>query len=149
MPLGEIIAEIGLRIVLEIIVFGLAYWTGFIALKILSLGTLNLAPMKTMGRKNRGKTGKKQEGWRIWFFQRQMRGKELRMEITCLVGILIWILVGFCAFLATRSTDEPEHKTSFLLSGERKLAPVSGAPGRERPGVPSRAGRARRPRGKS
>ena len=111
MPLGEFIAEIGLRIVFEVIFYGLAYWTGFIALKILSFGTLNLAPLMTIEERNRSKKKKKQIDWSIWL-NRPMQGKALKAEMTCLVGILCWVAVGFGIYFATRETEKTANKAA-------------------------------------
>ena len=111
MPLGEFIAEIGLRIVFEVILYGLAYWTGFIALKILSFGTLNLAPLMTIEERNRSKKKKKQIDWSIWL-NRPMQGKALKAEMTCLVGILCWVAVGFGIYFATRETKKTANKAA-------------------------------------
>ncbi|MGJ8655816.1 MAG: hypothetical protein ACSHX6_05135 [Akkermansiaceae bacterium] len=97
MPLGEFIVEIGGRIVFEIIIYGIAYWTGFIALKILSFGTLRLAPLMTIQEKNRSKKKKWQIDWSIWL-RRPMQGRALKAELTCLVGFLCWVAVGFSAY---------------------------------------------------
>lgn len=113
MPLGEFIAEIGLRIVFEIVFYGVAYWTGFIALKILSFGILNLAPLMTIEEKNRSKKRKKEIDWSIWL-HRPMQGKALKAETTCLVGILCWIAVGFGVYHATRDIEKTANKTSLL-----------------------------------
>jgi hypothetical protein len=99
MPLGEFIAEIGLRIVFEVVFYGLAYWTGFIALKILSLGTLNLAPLMTIDERNN------RIDWSIWL-HRPTRKRALKAEITCVAGILCWVAVGFGIYFATRKTDK-------------------------------------------
>ena len=111
MPLGEFIAEIGLRIVFEVILYGLAYWTGFIALKILSFGTLNLAPLMTIEERNRSKKKKEQIDWSIWL-NRPMQGKALKAEMTCLVGILCWVAVGFGIYFATRETKKTANKAA-------------------------------------
>ena len=108
MPLVEFIAEIGLQIVFEVIFYGLAYWTGFIALKILSFGTLNLAPLMTIEERNRSKKKKKQIDWSIWL-NRPMQGKALKAEMTCLVGILCWVAVGFGIYFATRETEKKQR----------------------------------------
>ena len=111
MPLGEFIAEIGLRIVFEVILYGLAYWTGFIALKILSFGTLNLAPLMTIEERNRSKKKKKQIDWSIWL-NRPMQRKALKAEMTCLVGILCWVAVGSGIYFATRETEKTANKAA-------------------------------------
>ena len=123
MPIGELIAEIGLRIVLEIIFYGLAYWTGFIALKVLSFGTVNLAPLTTIEERNRSKRKKKQIDWSIWL-HRPMQGTALKAEMTCLAGILCWVAVGFGIYLATRETEQTAHKTSLLTPDPPRVQSV-------------------------
>ena len=41
MPIGEIILESGLRLILEIVLYGITYWPGFFILKLLSFGEMN------------------------------------------------------------------------------------------------------------
>jgi hypothetical protein len=106
MPLGEFIAEIGLRIGFEVIFYGVTYWTGFIALKLLSFGTLNLAPLMTIEERNRSR--KNRIDWSMWL-HRPRRKKALKAEITCLAGILCWVAVGFGLYFAPRDADKPAN----------------------------------------
>lgn len=93
MPFGEIIAEIGLRLLLEFVFYGVTYWTGFVILKLITLGRARLAPFSTSGDESRRR-------WIDWsFFLETSGGRKLKMESVCLVGMLFWILVGVLVFL--------------------------------------------------
>lgn len=67
MPLGEIIGEIILRPILEVVLYGILYWTGFVFLKAFTFGTIRLAPFTTMHEKSRSKQKRKwyQDDWSI------------------------------------------------------------------------------------
>ena len=99
MPVGEFIAEIGLRLILEIVFYGIFYWAGFLVLKIASFGSIRLAPLSTIETKNRRKKGKKRD-WSIWL-HRTMQGKVLKAEVVCTVGAIFCGLVGYFVYLAT------------------------------------------------
>lgn len=103
MPVGEFIAEIGLRLVLEIVFYGIFYWVGFCILKFVTVGTIRLAPLSTIDTKNRRKKGKKgkKRDWSIWL-HRPMQGKALKAEAVCVVGAVVCGLVGYFVYLATR-----------------------------------------------
>ena len=90
MPLGEIIAEIGLQIVFEILFYGIGFCIGYPFLKIITLGRIQLAPFSTIEWKNKGR----KIDWSIYLF---LKGRKmLKAEFTALVGILFIIGVG-CA----------------------------------------------------
>jgi len=55
MPIGEVIGEVILRPIFEVVFYGLSYWTGYLFLKVVTLGTIRLAPLLTIEQKNRGK----------------------------------------------------------------------------------------------
>jgi hypothetical protein len=96
MPLGEFIVELGLRLIFEIVFYGITYWTGFVILKLLTLGSVRVAPFSTVGDKNRGR-------WIDWsFYLHTSYGRVLKMETVCLVGMVFWILVGVLTFFALR-----------------------------------------------
>jgi hypothetical protein len=103
MPLGEVIGEIIIRPILEIVLNGIAYWTGFILLKTVTFGTIRLAPFTTMNDKNRSKRKQKwyQSDWDIWL-HRPMQGRSLKAECTLIVGILVWVIVGCGVYFETR-----------------------------------------------
>lgn len=89
MPLGEILAELGLQALLEFIFYGITYWLGFLILKILSLGQLPIAPFSTIQERNRSKKFE----WSIWLYS-SYRGKALKADCACLVGILFLAAAG-------------------------------------------------------
>jgi hypothetical protein len=89
MPLGDILAELGLRLILEFVVYNLTYWPGCLLLKIASLGHLELAPLSTFGDRNKGRVF----DFSIWL-HRDFEASVLRAEFVCLVGLLFWLLVA-------------------------------------------------------
>ena len=89
MPLGELIGEFLLRGILELVFYGLCYWTGFIFLKVVSAGQLRLAPLSSYGDSNRNER-KWYQFTSIWL-HRPMRGRALKADCTILVGALIWL----------------------------------------------------------
>jgi len=91
MPIGEFIGEVLLRGVLEVVLYCLSYYTGFIFLGILSLGQLRMAPLSSIERTNRGKN--RWNDWSIWL--RNPRSKVLKADFVCLVGMFVWIGIGF------------------------------------------------------
>ncbi len=101
MPVGEIIGEVIFRSILELVFYGLSYWTGFLFLKGISFGSIKLAPLSTIEEKNRSKKKWHQIDWSIWI-HRPMQGRALKAECACLVGMLIWTAVGFGIYLGTR-----------------------------------------------
>jgi hypothetical protein len=100
MPVGEFIAEIGCRILLEIILYGFCYWTGYILLSALSFGRLQLAPFSTIEERNRKKGKKCSFDWSIWL-HRPQKSKVLKAEATTCVGALVWAAIGLTIFLIT------------------------------------------------
>lgn len=98
MPVGETIVEILLRGILEVIFYGLTYYTGAVFLTLASFGRLGLAPLDTFQDKNRGE---KWWSWNIWL-QRPGHGRALRAEMVCLSGMLLWAAVGGGIYLMTK-----------------------------------------------
>ena len=101
MPLGEAIGELILRPIFELLFYGASYWTGFVVLKVLSAGTLRLAPLLTIHEKNRGKKKRRKIDWSIWL-HRPMQGRALKADVTCLAGMLVWVMIGVGIYLVTR-----------------------------------------------
>jgi hypothetical protein len=97
MPVGEFIAEIGLRFVLEVVFYGIFYWIGFAVIKAASFGSARLAPLSTIEEKNRRKKGRKVD-WSIWL-HRPMQGKMLKAEAVCFVGMIVCGLIGYIVYL--------------------------------------------------
>lgn len=112
MPIGEFIGEVLLRGVFEIIFYTLAYYTGAMVLWIVTLGQVRLAPLTTIDEKNRSKRKWHQIDWSIWL-HRPMRGRALKAECTCLVGVLVWVAVGFGIYLGTREDNQNANKASL------------------------------------
>lgn len=97
MPLGEIIGEVILRPILELVFYGLTYLLGFLTLKVITLGTIKLAPLTTLAERNRSKKKWHQIDWSIWL-HRPMQGKVLKAECTCFVGMMALVTVGLGIF---------------------------------------------------
>lgn len=101
MPVGEFIGEVILRPILELVLYGLSYWTGYLLLKTISFGGIRLAPLATIAEKNRSKKKWHQIDWGIWL-HRPMQGRALKAECTCFVGMLSWFAAGFLIYFGTR-----------------------------------------------
>lgn len=98
MPVGEFIAELTLRFVFEFVICGAGYGTGWIILKLITLGRLRIAPLSTFEQRNRGQSKWK---WGVWL-HRPMQPRALRAEVACLIGILAWFAAGIGMYLASR-----------------------------------------------
>jgi hypothetical protein len=112
MPLGEIIGEVILRPILELVLYGLTYWTGYPLLKAVTFGSIRLAPLTSIEEKNRSKRKWHQIDWSIWL-HRPMQGRALKAECTCLVGMLVWAAVGFAIYFGTRDDNQTANKASI------------------------------------
>jgi hypothetical protein len=117
MPIGEFIGEVLLRGVFEIIFYTLAYYTGAMALWILTLGQVRLAPLTSIESTNRGRN--RWTDWSIWL-QGPGRGRSLKAEFTCLVGILVWVAIGIVIYFASceekPNTNKSAHQTAVSTS---------------------------------
>lgn len=96
MALGEFVVEIVVRCFLECVLPGFFYGSGYLLLKAVTFGRLRLAPLGSIGEKNRADAKWYQE-WTPWLRRRQ-RPKALKAEYTCLAGILAWLLVAALAW---------------------------------------------------
>jgi hypothetical protein len=110
MPLGEVIGEVILRPILELVLYGLTYWTGFLLLKTVTFGTIRLAPLTSIEEKNRSKKKWPQIDWSIWL-HRPMQGRALKAECTCLVGMVVLVAVGLGIYFVTRANEPTVNKT--------------------------------------
>jgi hypothetical protein len=97
MPVGELIAEV----ILEIVLYGVAYFTGYVVLKAVALGTLRLAPLSTFEERNRGKTGRRGD-WSIWL-HKTGSGRMLKAECVMAVGILTWAAAAIMIYFIVRT----------------------------------------------
>lgn len=102
MPLGEIIGEIILRPILEVVLYGLTYCIGFVILKLISFGSIKLAPLTTIEQKNRNKKKWYQIDWSIWIHLPK-HGRALKAECTCLVGMVALAAIGFGIYFASQN----------------------------------------------
>jgi hypothetical protein len=93
MPVGEIIVEIGLRIVVEVLFYGVGYWIGFCVLKVGSLGFIEIAPFSTIEDKNKGR----RIDWSIFLYRNGRR--MLKAEVTAFVGMIFSIGFGCIIYL--------------------------------------------------
>jgi hypothetical protein len=116
MPLGDIIGEVILRPILELVFYGLTYWTGFLLLKAVTLGSIRLAPLTSIKEKNRSKKKWHQIDWSIWL-HRPLQGRALKAECTCLVGMMALAAVGFGIYFATRDIEPTANKTLHPTAG--------------------------------
>jgi len=101
MPIGEVIGELILRPILEIVICGIAYWSGYIVLKTISFGSMPLAPFTTLQEKNRSKQKWNQIDWSIWL-HRPMKGRELKADVTTLIGFLCLVAIGVGCYFTLR-----------------------------------------------
>lgn len=98
MPVGEFIVEIGIRVLVEIIFYGIFYWFGFVVIKAVTLGNVKLAPLSTIGDKNRRKKERKVD-LNIWL-HRPMQERMLKAEAVCVVGVILCGVIGYVVYLA-------------------------------------------------
>jgi hypothetical protein len=119
MPIREVIGEVILRPILELVLYGLTYWTGFLLLKAVTVGGIRLAPLTSIEEKNRSKRKWHQIDWSIWL-HRPMQGRFLKAECTCVVGIMALVAVGFGLYFATRD-NEPTANTSWMSTAHNHL----------------------------
>jgi len=97
MPIGEAIIEgileLLFRLIVEIVFYGLGYWTGFAVLKTVSFGRVPLAPFMTISDKNPRKRKWHESDWSIWLHRPKQR-RALKAEFTCSIGVITWIVIG-------------------------------------------------------
>jgi hypothetical protein len=92
MPVGEFIAEMGLRLVVEIVFYGLFYWVGFFVLKVITFGGVTIAPLSTVGERHKAR----KIDWSIYLYRSGKR--MLKAEFTALVGMIFSIVVAWAYF---------------------------------------------------
>jgi hypothetical protein len=84
--IGEMIAEV----LLEGLLYAASYWTGSIFITLISGGKVNIAPFD----RKRKKTLNPE-----WDFIITYKGKKaLTAESVCLVGFLVWVVIGVGLF---------------------------------------------------
>lgn len=99
MPLGEILGELLLRGFLEIVLYGITYYTGAVFLLIISFGQLRLAPLSSVGEIRQGKN--RWTDWSLWLDHPQ-KGRVLKADYVCLVGFVCWVGAGVGLYFAFR-----------------------------------------------
>lgn len=111
--IGEFIAEVILKPVLEIVLGGIAYHSGALVLSILTFGAMPLAPLDSLGDRSPGKLP-----WHQGILWRSRPGKrrELRAEWVCATGVLLWIGIGVLIYFLSRDAGEqpasPDHSSA-------------------------------------
>lgn len=93
MPLGDFIAETVGQAIVEVVFYGITYWTGFVILKAVSFGRLELAPLSTLHERNPGKRKWYQVDWSIWLVSAH-GARQIRAEAVIVVGMLFWVALG-------------------------------------------------------
>lgn len=119
MPLGEAIGELLLRGVFEFIFYTLAYYTGSVALWILTLGQIRLAPLSSIDQTNRGKN--RWTDWSIWLY-RDGQGRLLKADAVCLAGLLVWFAVGAGVYFNLRGVQNEREQSKESLEVETPRA---------------------------
>jgi hypothetical protein len=97
MALGEFIGEGLLRAILEAAIYPASYYTGAAARWVLTGGRLRIAPLRSIGSTNSGRT--RWTDWSPWL-HRPLQSPALRAECVCLAGLLVWIGVGVGGYFA-------------------------------------------------
>ena len=95
----EGVVEVLLRVVFELVVCGLAYWTGYLVLKGLTMGTVRVAALDTAGTKNRGHRKWYQFDGSLWL-KRPGKPAVLKAEGVILAGIVVWVVVGVVVYFS-------------------------------------------------
>ena len=109
MPVGEFIAECVFRPIFEIVIGGLAYVTGAVFLKVVTVGQVDLAPLDTLHERNRSPKGRRD--WSIWL-QRPGKRSALKADWVCIVGFLVWAVIGLSIYQATKDREPREKHAS-------------------------------------
>lgn len=95
MALGLTIAALGLQALLDFVLCGIAYWTGFVILKAVTLGNARLAPFSAILGEKRGRFRDRSS------HLHKLARRTASVGSVCLVGLLFYVLVGGLAlFLA-------------------------------------------------
>lgn len=89
MPLTDL-GKTVVHSILEPILYGATYYTGYATLRLLGVGPTRLAPYGLFGERNAVKGGQLVPDWSPWLPERD--GKPmLKAEATCLLGLAIGI----------------------------------------------------------
>jgi len=103
MPLGDIVAACGLQLVLELLIYGVGYWSGFVVLKLITFGSIRIAPFSTIEQKNRGKRW----DWSLFLI---LDGKRhLKGEVVALIGIIALTGFGILLYKSKQKETEPNN----------------------------------------
>ena len=96
----EAVARFVIEVIFELIFYGIAYWTGWVLLMVLSAGQLRLGQYETWGQSALCF----REIFSIW--RDGKNGvRELKAEIVCAVGVIFWLMliIGLAAYLSPAS----------------------------------------------
>ena len=102
MPIGEVIGEVILRPILEVVFYGASYSLGYVALKVITLGTLKMAPLKTVFRNHRSGRKWGEIDWSIWHSSKKQR--VLKADAVCLTGFLVATIIGAGIYFSTTAS---------------------------------------------
>ena len=116
MPLGDIAGEL-LRPFVEIVLYGAAYWTGYIFVKIITFGTADIASFWTIDEKRKKKIKKSVQ---------LKKDAKVRADATAGIGFLVWVVIGlFIYFSSNESVNDSDNLKSvegslgrIVISGE-------------------------------
>ena len=122
MPLGDIVAAFGLQLVLELLIYGVGYWSGFVVLKLITFGSVRIAPFSTIEQKNRGKR------W-DWSLFLVLNGKSyLKGEVVTLIGIITLTGFGILLYNLKQKETEPNKALETIPVAVTPLAYARVAP---------------------
>lgn len=107
MSLGESIVEPFIRPILETVIGGLSYLTGAVLVKVVTVGQVHLAPLSTLQETNPTPKGKRD--WSIWLHRKGKRS-ALKADMVCLLGFVVWIVAGVCAYQVMTDGDALEKR---------------------------------------
>jgi len=101
MPIGEVVAEVIVRPLLEIVVGGFLYFFGWLTLMIISIGRLDLDSLSNLGRKPKNKAAWYTLDYNLWTTDNQ-KTRKIRAEFTCCIGFLSLGLIGIIIYFLTK-----------------------------------------------
>lgn len=96
----EVVVRLLLEVLFELIFYGIAYWTGWVLLMVLSAGRLNLGQYETWGLS----ALHIREIFTIWR-DGEKGVRELKAEVISAVGVvfLLVLIIGLAVFLQSGS----------------------------------------------
>ncbi|MFT5905454.1 MAG: hypothetical protein ACI9E1_001052 [Cryomorphaceae bacterium] len=107
MPIGEVIGEV-LKPILECVIYGASYFTGYCFLNIVTCGNVKIAPFLTGYDRKKKKRKWDNLDWGIYDYV-GIKGKQLRSDLVCVVGFFVWAALGYGIYLSVEH-DATEKK---------------------------------------